>query len=452
MRLVLVFAVAILSLLLLFGCAGNSGAGNNTAGTPNTGNNNAGANSAGTSPLGNTGTNTAPAGITVSDDYGNEVSSLPAAYAGEQYYSEVYPSAGTYPFECTLSSGSGLPGEIKFAAGTCELSGRAPLLTSSKSTKAEYPFTFGVKDADGVTYGPFTLTLTVIPMPPEFIMINSPKPVQIGTPYSHDFCHPASDSPLNCGHTPPSDDPSSGIPPYTFTASSLPLGLTMRSDGQLGGTVPKGVLPGKQQIEVCAADSTGTVACANTTLTLLAPAEKWKGTLTGKNANTADSNLVSAGSSWKYDGTLEFSFPTSLVSLMRTSDISIETGNGTLGGTQSILSQSKFGTGVMKLTGGTVAALPVEVEAFGGKNSHSIEISAPEGSNFLSGYVETFHNDGSLLSRNGFFSDKIHLDITEVTDTSISGTWSFSEQYNTRPKGYYGTTIQTTSFTLAKVE
>ncbi|MFA5930299.1 MAG: putative Ig domain-containing protein [Candidatus Micrarchaeia archaeon] len=431
-RLVLLLALSsALALLLLSGCAS--------------------APQEGGKPAAAAGDTSAPSGIVFSDDYGNEVSALPAAYAGEQYFSSIYPGAGDYPFECTLAQGSNLPGQLAFASGTCELSGRAPLL-SAGSTRAAYPFTFSIRDANGASFGPFTATLEVVPMPPYFGMTNYPGPARIGAPYSHDFCHPASESPLNCGHTPSSDDPSGGVPPYTFTASRLPLGLIMRSDGHLSGTVPKGASTGRQEFEVCAADSTGAEACSNASILLLAPAEKWAGTLSGKNANTADSNLVSAGTSWKYDGTLEFEFPASLVSMMRASEIDIQTGNGTLSGTQTILSQSKFGTGVMKLTGGSVPSTPVEVEAFGGGTRQFIEITAPVGSNFLNGYVETYHNDGALLSRSGFFTDKISLTVTSVTDSTISGTWLFSEQYDTRPRGYGGVYIQTTSFTLNKVE
>jgi hypothetical protein len=225
----------------------------------------------------------------------------------------------------------------------------------------------------------------------------------------------------------------------------------MRSDGHLSGTVPKGASAGQQEFEVCVADSTMTTVCRNATIAIKPAAEKWAGTLSGKNANTADSNQVSSGSSWKYDGTLEFEFPTSLAALLQASDIGIESGNGVLSGTQTILSQSKFGTGVMKLTGGSVQGVPVEVEAFGGPSHKSISITAPEGSNFLNGYVETFHDDGSLLDRHGFFTDKITLHVASATDNAVTGTWSFGEQYNTRPPGYYGTVIQTTSFTLNRV-
>lgn|GEM_PF-2010194 len=440
---IVLFAAAF---FLLFGCAGSN------LGTLATTANRGGA-LAGASPS-SPSANAAASAIAFYDGYGNEVSSIPAAYMGQEYYTEIYPISGAYPFACALTQDSRLPGELAFAKGTCELSGRAPLLTSAGSTRAEYPFTFTMKDADGRASGPFTITLTVLSTPPTFVMINFPKSVQMSSPYSNDFCHPASANPLNCGHTPAADDPAGGVPPYTFTASNLPLGLIMRADGNLAGTVPKEVAPGKQPIEVCATDMTGGTACINTTLTLLAPAEKWHGVFVGSTKNSANSNYVTAGTSFSYDYTADFDFSTSLFSVLGNKDQTvIENGNGTLSGKQTVLSQSKFGpsAGVI-FTGGSVSNVPFEIQAFGGSTSTFAEITAAKpNANFISAYREDFHSDGSLISHVPFFTDRIHLAVTSASPTSISGTWQFSEQYDTRPKGSNGITVGTGTFTLTKI-
>ncbi|MCX6770973.1 MAG: Ig domain-containing protein [Candidatus Micrarchaeota archaeon] len=432
-RLVMLFALSsALALLLLAGCASTGANGNeSSAGVP--------AGSDTNKPSTYTGEN------------GAAVTSLPAAQAGYWYSTEISFTNGKDPFSCKLASGS-LPNGIAFDEGSCWLSGDAPELQPG-GTKDVYPFSFTATDANGVKSGPFSLALTVVPLPPTFNMYGIIMPAQVGVPYDHDFCYPPSNTPLNCGKDPPSSDPSSGVPPYTFTASRLPLGLMIRSDGHLSGTVPKGASMGDQEFEVCAVDFTGTEACNNATLTIKPPAEKWRGTISGKWVNPYDTNFVEAGSSWSYEYTVEFDFPTSLSSMMRASTIDQEKGSGTLSGKQAILTQSKFATQArMRYTGGTVASTPIEVEAYGGGASQSIELTGPKDSNFAPGYREDFYQSGARESITPFFANEINLKVASITDTSISGTWMLGEQYDTRPRGSVGASAEGTSFTLNRVE
>lgn len=283
---IIAFATLLLFAAFLFvGCTGNGGTGNNpasgkTSGTP--------------IPQGKPfSTN-----ITVANEMGETVDALPAAESNQYYSADILPSTGEPPFACTLAPGSGLPGEISFMDGSCTLSGMAPEL-SSGTTKGEYPFSFYIKDANGFVAGPFTLTLTVVPLMPEFSIYVWGHSVSIGQPFEADFCDPPSTTPLNCGKSPASTNPYSGVPPYTFSATSLPLGLIMRSDGHLSGTVPMGTKPGEQKISVCAADSTGTEACKETTLKLTPNycyPTSWHGTFSG-NLRAHD---------WEYCGDYDF--------------------------------------------------------------------------------------------------------------------------------------------------
>lgn len=271
MRLVLVFAVAFLSLFLLFGCAGNSGAGNTAAGATNAGNNNAGANNAGGSASNNgaaSGANNAGSGteigfdtkVTIKNIDGATVDALPAGYFGEYYGADIYPSKGTEPFSCVLSRSSSLPGEIAFYPNSCSLGGDVPA-ASAGTTKADYPFQFTITDANGNVAGPFSLTLTLTNKPPEFSATSVSDATTLRK-YYYSFCGIDS-TPLYC------ENPIlvyGGVPPYRFSVSGQPIGISMRSDGQLSGTIPEGATLGNYTMDVCVADSTGTEACSKVSM------------------------------------------------------------------------------------------------------------------------------------------------------------------------------------------
>ena len=440
MRLVSVAIIALVAaFLLIMGCSGSPSQPSAAA---------SGANSQANGAPSNAFTTDA----TTPNAAGQQISSLPAAHVNEAYFGDIYPTAGTPPYTCYLAPGSSLPGQLAFGGNSCEIAGMPPDL-SPGSTHAAYSFSFMIKDADGVEYGPYPLTLEVVPYPPDFMMMNYPEPAQIGVPYSHDFCHPASDTPLNCGHTPPSDDPSNGVPPYTFTASNLPLGLTMRSDGHLSGTIPKGATTGRQQFEVCAADSTGTTACQNASIDIKPPAEKWSGTLTGDYANDPNSDYVAAGASWSYKCTLEFYLPTSFVSMSKSENVQIEYGNGTAGCTTTIKSQSKFGyDSGLKFAGGSIDNVPAEITAFaGGTGQPMIDAEAvPSSANFVGGSTTNYYRDtGKAYSQYSFFAPKLALQVTSVTDSTISGTWMFQDVYGGQDSNVIA---QHATFTLNKVE
>jgi hypothetical protein len=95
-----------------------------------------------------------------------------------------------------------------------------------------------------------------------------------GLYYNESLCSPPSNSPLNCGKNPESYNPYGGVPPYRFSATGLPIGLTMRSDGLLYGTIPSNAITKDYEISVCIVDSASTEVCSETTLTVKRGCEK----------------------------------------------------------------------------------------------------------------------------------------------------------------------------------
>jgi hypothetical protein len=151
-----------------------------------------------------------------------------------------------------------------FSEPGCSITGTAPTLAPG-TTKQIFPISFIVKDSNGTVGGPFTLNLLVNQ---QSAVLNLPATIDtatIGTHYEYNFCDPAQQSGVNCAGL-PADMIEGGSPPYTFTVSGQPLGLTMNMNGMLSGTVPQGATPGTYTITVCITDMVGTETCADTNL------------------------------------------------------------------------------------------------------------------------------------------------------------------------------------------
>ena len=121
--------------------------------------------------------------------------------------------------------------------------------------------------------GPFELSLAVSIHPPLLKVPERLPDATIGETYSYIFCNPPSNTGLECGRSPISTNPSSGIPPYTFSASNLPLGLSIAFNGVLSGKIPVGYREGEREFEICAKDSRLVVTCEKTILPLVLPKE-----------------------------------------------------------------------------------------------------------------------------------------------------------------------------------
>jgi len=205
------------------------------------------------------------------------VNSLPAAHWDAYYYAEIVPNNGTEPFHCVMLSSS-IPGQMAFGGNDCALSGGAGAQPPG-TTKAIYPFSFEIHDAIGRVAGPYELSLTVTSEPPIFSAYLSTA--YTGLPYEENLCSPESNTPLNCGSDPIANWPSGGVPPYTFSASGLPLGLFIRSDGLISGTIPETGLIGTYTPELCVTDSAGSEACITEELEVEkgCTSTEWTGTI-----------------------------------------------------------------------------------------------------------------------------------------------------------------------------
>lgn len=194
---------------------------------------------------------------------GKAAADLPAGHWLTQYYGAIVPAGGTSPYRCVMIQSS-IPGNVGFADNSCILSGDIPEQPEG-TMKGVYPFSFNIYDSQGNKAGPFQLSLTITSQPPT-LNIQSINTAYAGYDYNYSICIPASNNQLNCGQDPTATHPYGGVPPYTFTASGLPLGLTMKANGLISGTIPENALTKKYDVTICATDNTGTETCADTTL------------------------------------------------------------------------------------------------------------------------------------------------------------------------------------------
>ncbi len=216
--------------------------------------------------------------ITFTDELGVTVSGLPAAHWSSYYYAEITPLQGTAPYYCEMIQSS-IPGQINFGGNDCALSGDVGAAPPG-TTNAIYPFKFNIFDSTGRVAGPFDLSLTVTPEPPSFFAYLSTA--YTGLPYETNLCSPTSNTPLNCGSEPKANWPNGGVPPYRFSASGLPLGLFIRSDGLISGTIPENALIGIYNPSICVTDSVGSETCITEELEVEkgCTSTKWTGTIT----------------------------------------------------------------------------------------------------------------------------------------------------------------------------
>jgi hypothetical protein len=185
---------------------------------------------------------------------------IPAATSGHPYSAAIAVSGGSSPYECSAAPGSTLPGSLVFSEPGCSITGAAPALNPGTSMQM-FPISFIVKDSKGKVGGPFGLSLVVNKPKVRFTLPATIDTATIGTDYNYDFC--SQPSGVNCMDVTNAQDQD---PPYTFTVSGQPLGLTMDLNGLLSGTVPEGANPGKYPISVCITDNGGSSVCSGTDL------------------------------------------------------------------------------------------------------------------------------------------------------------------------------------------
>lgn len=210
--------------------------------------------------------------VTEKDAVGREIQALPHAYSGEPYTWQITPRGGAAPYNCTLAQGSSLAGTLQFQG--CTISGNAPWV----SVDTFFAFQFFITDANDTRAGPFELSLPVRLRPPKLELPRRLRGAVIGQDYENVICTPRSQSQLYCEG---GINPSGGVPPYTFSATGLPVGLTMEPNGEIRGKIHKGYeslvrkgLIEEKEIEICATEYTRRfVTCNNTKLPIVATIE-----------------------------------------------------------------------------------------------------------------------------------------------------------------------------------
>ena len=173
-------------------------------------------------------TTTAPVTLTINPAPVLVISSPPIATVGTPYSGTIPVSGGTGPYSCTLTSGT-LPAGLTLTSAGCIISGTpttaGPITVTVKATDSSNPVT--------TTSGPVTITvnaalaLTTTSLPNGFV----------GTPYSATIGVTGGTSPYSC----------------TFTAGTLPAGLTLTSAGCIVSGTP--TTAGTSALTVKATDS-----------------------------------------------------------------------------------------------------------------------------------------------------------------------------------------------------
>lgn len=210
------------------------------------------------------------------DPLGRDILVLPYATSGQFYRWQIIPSGGKPPYRCAIANDSSLPGTLVLDAD-CQILGGAPKVPQD-TTLQTFPFKFTITDSQGRT-SVFEQVIRVRQLPPKLTVPERLPEAVIGEPYpEYWLCDPPERrTQLHCGgliQTKPSDpsipvpalNPFDGVPPYTFSANGLPLGLSIGSNGMLKGTVKEGTTPGERSVEICVTDFGGRTTCGNTVI------------------------------------------------------------------------------------------------------------------------------------------------------------------------------------------
>ena len=199
--------------------------------------------SAGTGPSTGPGPSTGSTGPGLSYDTGVTTGGavvLPDAISDETYSATITGKGGTARHTFTLEGATSIGGTLSLSqAGV--ISGTAPTAVDTRI------ITFQVNMVDAA--GKLTvldLSLTVHPPP---IILEMPERIEAtaGEKFVHNF-----------------SNLTGGKPPYSFTVSGQPMGLIMKLNGDLSGTIPENAILGEYPVEVCVRDSTGAQDCGNT--------------------------------------------------------------------------------------------------------------------------------------------------------------------------------------------
>ncbi|MBU1204623.1 MAG: hypothetical protein KKE93_01825 [Nanoarchaeota archaeon] len=198
---------------------------------------------------------------------------IPVAYSDETYTTTIAANS-----TCKLVGATSIGGTLSLS-DNCVISGTAPHADNTRII----PFKVEITDANAVS-NIHEMHLTVQPQP---VRLQLPDNIEDGTagkaypPYS--FCNPKAVT--QCGGA-GTINPSGGNPPYSFTISGQPMGLSIRLNGVLSGTIPEGATEKDYNIEVCVKDMSGNQDCGNTVLKITSEPKiegsKWTGKYTNE--------------------------------------------------------------------------------------------------------------------------------------------------------------------------
>jgi hypothetical protein len=249
-------------------------------------------------------------------------SSLPNGALTSAYSASLSATGGTPPYTW---SASGLPAGI-----TASSSGT---LSGTPTSPGPFTVTVTVKDSAGVSASA-SLGLTILPAPLK-ITTTGISPPTLGASFSVAF-----------GAT-------GGAPPYTWSATGLPTGVTINSTGTLSGT-PAAV--GASPITVTVTDSNGLTASETLNLTVglpAAPAVSITGLPSTANPGTQSTASVTFNAAYPVDVTVNLTLTFAPLSGADDPNIQFSTGGRTA--TLTVKAGATTSTASIGVQTGTVA-------------------------------------------------------------------------------------------------
>jgi hypothetical protein len=249
-------------------------------------------------------------------------SSLPNGALTASYSTTLAATGGTPPYSW---SGSGLPGGLSLSAsGT---------ISGTPTSPGSFTVSVTVKDSAGVSASA-NLGLTILSAPLK-ITTTSISPVTLGASFSVGF-----------GAT-------GGTPPYTWTASGLPAGVTIGSTGTLSGTP---TAPGTSSITVTVTDSNGQKATETLNLTVaLPPAPSLTFSGLPPTVNPATQSTTTVTFSGTYPVTVTVNLTLTFTPLSGADDPNIQFSTGGRTATLTIPAGATASTATVGVQTGTVA-------------------------------------------------------------------------------------------------
>ena len=333
-------------------------------------------------------TTIAPAPLTVT------TSSLPDGVLQTSYAAILNASGGTQPYSWSFT---GLPGGVTGSS--------AGALSGTVTASGTFSVTATVTDAKGLTASKtYSLTISIAPL----AITGALSPAVVGTAVSG------------------SVSATGGVQPYQFSATGLPAGVSMGSDGTLSGAP---TAPGTASVTVTVTDSKGTTASKVLSMVVTlptSPSMSFSGLPTTASPASQPTVTINLGSKFPVDvvATLTMTFAPDSGS----DDPSVQFSTGGRTAQITVPAGSTVSPGSIGVQTGTVAGLitiTAHLTAAGqditGTPIPTITIRVNAAAPVLSTVTATRNSSGFTVTVTGFASAR---DITQAifTFTAASGT------------------------------